>query len=55
MAEACLIDRSAGKHNLPYPLFSLLELEIETFDKDSIPDDLVNVPAIKPGSRDLKK
>ncbi|PIR34768.1 MAG: orotate phosphoribosyltransferase [Alphaproteobacteria bacterium CG11_big_fil_rev_8_21_14_0_20_44_7] len=54
IAEACLIDRSSGEHNLPFPLVSLLELNVATYDADNLPEHLQSIEAIKPGSRFLK-
>jgi orotate phosphoribosyltransferase len=54
VAEASLIDRSGGTHNLPFPLYSLLELEVKTFNSNNLPTELQSIPAIKPGSRFLK-
>jgi orotate phosphoribosyltransferase len=54
IAEASLIDRSGGTHNLPFPLYSLLTLQVKTFASDNLPSELANIPAIKPGSRFLK-
>jgi orotate phosphoribosyltransferase len=54
VGEASLIDRSGGKHNLPFPLISLLTLNVEAYEADNIPAELAKTPAIKPGSRWLK-
>jgi len=53
VGEACLIDRSCGKANLDTELVSLTSFDIPTFDSDNIPKELINVPAIKPGSRNI--
>lgn len=55
VAEASLIDRSNGNHGLPFPLISLMALNVKTFESTAIPQELKNIPAIKPGSRFLKK
>lgn len=56
VAEASLIDRSAGQSNaLPFPLISLLTLNVASYAADKLPEHLRNVPAIKPGSRWLQK
>lgn len=56
IAEASLIDRSSGESkNLPFPLISLLALNVITFNADKIPTHLASIPAIKPGSRWLQK
>lgn len=51
-AAGSIVDRSGG--NLPdfgCPFFSLVQMTPETFSADQIPDDLVGIPAIKPGSK----
>ena len=55
IAAACLIDRSAGKADVGVPLFALTTLEIPTYAADNLPPDLAAIPAVKPGSRDMKK
>lgn len=55
IAEASLIDRSGGTHNLPFPLISLLTLDIKTYQPDALPKHLAGTEAVKPGSRFLKK
>lgn len=54
VGEACLVDRSAGKHNLPFPLAALIELNVPTYQPDALPEHLQNIPAVKPGSRYIK-
>ncbi len=55
-AEAALINRSGEENPLaPVPLITLEQLEIRTFTPDTIPEELKDIPAIKPGSRFLKK
>lgn len=56
VAVASLIDRR-GKNDvsLTLPLISLLSLEVPTYKPDALPEELQHIPAIKPGSRDLKK
>lgn len=53
IGEACLIDRSSGKANLETQLISLASINIPTFDKNDIPESLKDIPAIKPGSRNI--
>ena len=53
IGEACLIDRSSGKANLETKLISLTSIDIPTFHKDEIPESLKDIPAIKPGSRNI--
>lgn len=54
VAEACLVDRSNSRHHLPFPLISLLELNVITYDGAKLPPHLAEIPAVKPGSRWLK-
>jgi len=53
IGEACLIDRSSGKANLETKLISLTSIDIPTFNKNEIPESLKDIPAIKPGSRNI--
>jgi orotate phosphoribosyltransferase len=47
-----IVDRSGGKRpDFGCPFVSLIEMSVETFDKENIPSDLTNVPAVKPGSK----
>ncbi len=55
VAEASLIDRSSGKHGLPFPLVSLLTMEVQSYHRDHLPPHLEGIPAEKPGSRFLVK
>jgi orotate phosphoribosyltransferase len=56
IAEASLIDRSGGESKkMPFPLISLLTLDVATFDEKNVPPHLTEVPAVKPGSRWLQK
>lgn len=53
LGAAVLIDRSNGKSEIGAPLIALASFEIESFDANELPEDLQNIPAIKPGSRAL--
>lgn len=55
VAEASLIDRSNGTHSLPFPLVSLLTLDVKTYQPDALPPHLKGTPGVKPGSRWLQK
>jgi orotate phosphoribosyltransferase len=46
-----VVDRSNGAVNLGVPTFSLIALQVETFDPNSLPPDLAKTPAVKPGSK----
>jgi orotate phosphoribosyltransferase len=48
---AALVDRSGGTVDLGVPLFSLVQITVETFAPDALPPDLAALPAVKPGSR----
>lgn len=54
VAEASLIDRSNGTHGLPFPLISLLALDVQTYQPTALPAHLQDIPAVKPGSRWLQ-
>ena len=49
-----LVDRSGGKVKLHEKQFCVTELEAVSYGDDEIPEDLANIPVVKPGSRSLK-
>jgi len=49
-----LVDRSGGKVKLHEKQFCVTEIEAVSYGDDQIPEDLANVPLLKPGSRSLK-
>ena len=49
-----LVDRSSGKVKLHEKQFCVTELEAVSYGDDEIPEDLANIPVLKPGSRSLK-
>ena len=49
-----LVDRSGGKVKLHEKQFCVTELEAVSYGDDEIPDDLANIPVLKPGSMSLK-
>lgn len=51
IAEAALVDRSAGEAELGVPFFPLVSLNFPVFDADDLPAELAAIPAMKPGSR----
>ena len=53
VAEACLIDRSAGTVDIGVPLVALAHLDVPSYEADAIPPELAAIPAEKPGSRGL--
>jgi len=54
VGAACLIDRSGGKADLGAPLVSLVQLDIPAYAPDQLPPELAEIPAVKPGSRNLR-
>jgi len=52
---ACIIDRSSGEISINNKIISQIKLEIPTFSVDNLPKNLKNIPAIKPGSRNISK
>jgi orotate phosphoribosyltransferase len=48
---AMVVDRSNGQTKLGMPMFSLIALQVETFEPDKLPPDLAKTPAVKPGSK----
>ena len=51
VAEAALVDRSAGKADLGVPFISLIRIDVPTYDPNDLPEELAKIPAVKPGSR----
>ena len=54
IGAACLIDRSNGRADIGVPLVALVSLDVPDYPADALPPELAVLPAIKPGSRDLK-
>ncbi len=54
LAEACLVDRSGGTAEIGVPLIALATVSFPAFAPDDLPPELAALPAVKPGSRDLK-
>jgi len=48
---AMAVDRSNGAVKFEVPTFSLLAMQVETFEPDKLPPDLAGTPAVKPGSK----
>lgn len=55
VAAGCLINRSGGRADVGVPITALATIDAPIFDPADVPDALKDIPAIKPGSRDLKK
>ena len=51
---ACLIDRSSGNSLMNKKIISQIKITIPTYKKDSLPENLIALPAKKPGSREIK-
>jgi orotate phosphoribosyltransferase len=51
IAEAALVDRSAGSVDLGVPFFPLIALNFPTYAPDELPPELAGIEAVKPGSR----
>jgi len=51
---ACLIDRSNKNSLINKKIVSQIELNIPTYNANNLPENLISLPAIKPGSRELK-
>ena len=50
---ACLIDRSKGKSLLKEKIVSQVEIDIPTYTKNNLPNNLSALKAVKPGSRNI--
>jgi orotate phosphoribosyltransferase len=46
-----VVDRSGGAVDLGVPTFSVMALNVDTFEPDKLPPDLEKIPAVKPGSK----
>jgi orotate phosphoribosyltransferase len=51
LAEAALVDRSAGAADLGVPFYPLVSLNFPVYEPDALPAELAAIPAVKPGSR----
>lgn len=51
IAEAALVDRSAGSADLGVPFYPLIRIDVPTYEAEAVPPELAAIPAIKPGSR----
>ncbi len=50
---ACIIDRTKGESVIKNKIVSQIKLDIPTYTKDNLPESLVSIKAVKPGSRNL--
>src|ERR1700728_2526880 len=48
---AMVVDRSNGALNFGMPSFSLIALNVEAFPPNNLPQDLAQIPAVKPASK----
>lgn len=55
LALGCLVDRSAGAVDVGAPILALLEMKVEAWEPDNLPEHLKDVPAVKPGSRGVSR
>lgn len=51
IAEAALVDRSAGQADLGVPFYPLVSINFPVYDADKLPPELAAIPTTKPGSR----
>ncbi len=51
VAGACLIKRNS-ETKLPFPVISLIELNIKNYREEELPSELKQLPIMKPGSRE---
>jgi orotate phosphoribosyltransferase len=50
---ASIVDRSGGGVDFGYEFFSLLEIDLVTWQPDQCPPEFKDIPAVKPGSRGI--
>ncbi len=50
---ACIIDRTGGSTLIKEKIISQVKIDIPTYTKDNLPNDLSLIKAIKPGSRNI--
>ncbi len=50
---ACIIDRSNGKSLIKKKIVSQVKLDIPTYNEKNLPESLLSIKAVKPGSRNL--
>lgn len=50
---ACIFDRSGGSVDIGVPLVCLAAKKFPAFEADALPPELLELPAVKPGSRGL--
>lgn len=50
----CIVDRSNGKAQFDAKFYSVMEMDVQTYPADNIPETLAAIPISKPGSRGLQ-
>ncbi len=50
----CIVDRSNGKAQFDAKFYSVMEMDVQTYKPEEIPESLAAVPISKPGSRGLQ-
>ena len=50
---ACIIDRSNGEAQINGKIISQIKLNIPTYKKENLPEELISIDPVKPGSRNL--
>ena len=55
VAAGALINRSGGRVDVGAPITALVTINAPAYEPDNLPEQLKALPAVKPGSRDLKK
>ncbi len=49
----CIVDRSNGKAKFDAKFYSVMEMDVQTYKAEEIPESLASIPISKPGSRGL--
>jgi len=50
----CIVDRSNGKAKFDAKFYSVMEMDVQTYKAEEIPESLAAIPISKPGSRGLQ-
>jgi len=53
LGYACIIDRSNGQSLIKNKIISQVNLKMETYSKDNLPESLKKISPVKPGSRNI--
>ena len=49
----CIVDRSSFNNDIPYPIFSAIKFQLDTFEASDCPMCKEGIPFVKPGSRKM--